>query len=78
MAASDSGKELYGVRGVPDRTQDRRIYTMGMAFYPHENITLKLDYAMQFSKSDYHKDIEQLNPSNNKIDQVNFGLGFIF
>lgn len=78
VAASDSGKELYGVRGVPDRTQDRRIYTMGMAFYPHENITLKLDYAMQFSKSDYHKDIEQLNPSNNKIDQVNFGLGFIF
>jgi opacity protein-like surface antigen len=75
---SDAAKELYGVRGVPDRSQDRRIYTVGMAFFPHENVTLKLDYEMHHSKSDYHKDIEQLNASNNKIDQINFGLGFIF
>lgn len=75
---SDTAKELYGVRGVPDRTQDRRIYTLGMAFFPHENVTLKLDYEMHSSKSDYHKDIETLNANNNKIDQVNFGVGFIF
>jgi len=75
---ADAAKELYGVRGVPDRSQDRRIYTVGMAFFPHENVTLKLDYEMHHSKSDYHKDIEQLNSSNNKIDQINFGLGFIF
>lgn len=78
IANADQGKELYGVRGVPDRAQDRRIYTVGMAFFPHENISLKLDYEMQHSKSDYYKDIESLNSSNNKIDQVNFGLGFIF
>ncbi|MBL8020449.1 MAG: hypothetical protein JNM27_12340 [Leptospirales bacterium] len=75
---TDQTKELYGVRGVPDRTQDRRIYTIGMAFFPHENVTLKVDYEMHSSKSGYHRDIEQLNPSNNKIDQINFGLGFIF
>lgn len=75
---TDTVKELYGVRGVPDRTQDRRIYTVGMAFFPHENVVLKMDYEMHHSKSAYYKDIESLNSSNNKIDQINFGLGFIF
>ena len=60
VANSETAKELYGVRGVPDRSQDRRIYTVGMAFFPHENVTLKLDYEMHHSKSDYHKDIEAL------------------
>ncbi len=75
---ADTAKETYGVKGVPDRVNDRRIVTVGVAYFPHENIALKLDYQRMDSMTQYHKDIETRNAANNKIDQVNFGLAFIF
>ncbi len=64
--------------GRPDPTQDRRIITGGIAYFPHPQVVFKLDYESWWSASTYHKDIQQRNSANNKIDRVNFGVGFIF
>jgi len=74
----DPGRELYGVQGVADRTLDRRIITLGAAFFPEERVVLKLDYQYRTSKSDYHADISGRNRFNFKVNQINFGVGFIF
>ena len=76
IAASDSGKELYGIKGVADRTNDQRITTLGFAWFPDPAVVVKLEYERQDSKSDYHSDIESRNSSNNKIDRVQFMVGF--
>ena len=76
--ASDGTKELYGVKGVPDRANDRRIMTTGLAYFPHPNVSLKLDYEQQSSKTDAFKDQEFFNSGNNKIDRLNFAVTFIF
>ena len=75
---TDPNKELYGVNGVPDRVNDQRIFTFGLAYFPHPNVSLKLDYEYHESKSDYSTDIETRNSANNKINRLNFSLGFIF
>ena len=78
IAASDASKELYGVKGVPDRANDRRIMTYGLAYFPHANVSLKMDYEQQSSKTSAFKDQEFFNGSNNKIDRVNLAVTFIF
>jgi len=78
IAASDPVKELYGVTGSADRTNDRRTFTIGMAYFPHPNVVLKLEYAKNSSRSTYFRDTEFVNPDNNKIDQIKFGMGLIF
>ncbi len=78
IAASDASKELYGVKGVPDRTNDRRIMTYGLAYFPHPNVSLKLDYEQQSSKTEAFRDQEIFTTSNNKIDRANFAVTFIF
>lgn len=78
IAASDTTKELYGVKGVADRTNDRRIITVGVAYFPHPNVALKADYEQQSSKSDAFKDQEFFNSNNNKIDRMNLAVTFIF
>ncbi len=75
---TDTTKESYGVKGVPDRVNDRRIVTTGMAYFPHPNVVVKLDYERWSSKSDLDSDISERNPNNNKSDRVNFSVGFIF
>ena len=75
---SNALKEAYGVKGTPDRKNDRRILTMGVAYFPTPNVVLKAEYERHDSKTDFDSDIEGLNPSNNKIDQINVAVGFIF
>ena len=70
--------ETWRVGGRPNPVNDRRIWTYGVAYYPHPQVVVKLDYEQWDSASDYHKDIQQRNSSNNKIDSVNFSVGFIF
>ena len=76
--ARDARKESYGVQGVADGVNDRSIVTMGLAYFPHPNVVLKLDYERWNSRVSYPDDLEWRNTANNKIDQVNFGVGFIF
>lgn len=78
ISASDGAKELYGKSGVPDRSNDRRIMTYGLAYFPHSNVVLKGEYEAHDSKTNYHRDVEFRNPKNNKVDQVNVAVGFIF
>jgi len=68
----------YRMGGGANPVNDRTVVTAGVAYYPHPNVVLKLDYEKHQSATTYHKDIEQRNSSNNKMDRVNFGLGFIF
>ena len=77
VAAEDSRRELYGVKGVSDRVNDRTIWTLGVAYFPHPNVALKLEYARHDSRTTYYRDQEYLNPGNNKIDQINFGMALI-
>ena len=51
---------------------------MGVAYFPTPNVVLKAEYERHDSKTDFDSDIEGLNPSNNKIDQINVAVGFIF
>lgn len=75
---SNSLKEAYGVTGTPDRKNDRTILTLGVAYFPTPNVVLKAEYEQMDSKTDFNSDIEGLNTSNNKIDQINVAVGFIF
>ncbi|MCR9144238.1 MAG: hypothetical protein NXI24_18475 [bacterium] len=75
---SNSLEEAYGVVGTPDRKNDRTILTLGVAYFPTPNVVLKVDYERMDSKTDFNSDIEGLNTSNNKIDQLNMAVGFIF
>ena len=78
IQAEDAGREAYGVNGLPDKTNDRSIATIGLAYFPHPNVVVKLEYARADSASTYYRDTEFLNPDNNKVDHINFGFGFIF
>ena len=78
IAAGNSAQETYGVTGVANRVNDRRIITTGLAYFPHPNVVLKLDYETQTSKTSFHEDIEWRNSSNNKINRLNMAVGFIF
>lgn len=78
IAAEDPLKEAYGTNGLPDRTNDRRIATIGLAYFPHPNVTVKAEYQRNTSLSNYYGDAEYFNAENNKIDQINVGVGLVF
>lgn len=78
IESKDSTKELYGVTGVADRTNDQRITTIGMAWFPDPQVVIKGEYERQDSKSNRHTDIESRNSKNNKIDRIQLAVGFIF
>ncbi len=78
IEAEDPNKEAYGKKGLADKTNDRRILTVGMAYFPHPNVTVKVEYAKNDAKSDWYHDQEVFNPENNKIDSINFGIGVVF
>lgn len=70
--------ETWRFAGRPNPVNDRRIITGGLAYFPHPQVVFKVDYESWWSASTYHKDIQQRNSSNNKIDRVNVGVGWIF
>ncbi|MBX7058168.1 MAG: hypothetical protein K1X75_08880 [Leptospirales bacterium] len=70
--------EAYGVQGLADRVNDQSIVTMGLAWYPHPNVVIKAEYEQHESATRLHRDIEGRRPSNNKVDQINVAVGFIF
>jgi hypothetical protein len=70
--------ESYGYYGAANPTYDRRIQTIGFAFYPHPNVSIKVDYENWSSKSKYYQDSDFYNQSNNNIDVINAAVTFIF
>lgn len=78
IEAEDANTEAYGKKGLADKTNDRRILTVGLAYFPHPNVTVKVEYAKNDSKSDWYRDQEVFNPENNKIDTINVGIGVVF
>ncbi len=78
IQSSEAAREAYGVRGAANRSNDRSIVTGGVAYFPHPNVVLKLEYERHETASTYDGDIEPLRPSNNKVDQINASVGFIF
>ena len=79
--SSTEVKSVYsqlGIVGAPNPVNDRRIQTVGLAFYPHPNVSIKLDYEDWSSKSKYYQDSDFYNQSNNNIDVVNLAITFIF
>lgn len=68
-------KEVFS--GTPDKGMDRTVTTIGFSFKPHSQVVIKADYQS--------KDTASLltagkggNRDENKIDQFNLGIGFIF
>jgi hypothetical protein len=51
---------------VPDRSRDQEVYTVGLTYKPHPQVALKLDYRnFELARDE-------------RPDDVNLGLGFIF
>lgn len=68
----------YEEPGTANKVNDRRIHTVGFAYYPHPNVAIKADYEWWDSKSNLYKDEDRFNTSNNKIDRFNLAVTFIF
>jgi len=71
----DTHKEVF--TGSPDPTLERTITTPGLGFKPHPNIVLKADYQWRTTASDLPEG-KGTGLDENKIDQFNLGMGFIF
>lgn len=71
----DLNKEVF--TGTPDPKLDREVLTAGIDFKPHPQLVLKADYQIRDTDSDLPEgtgtDLDE-----NKIDQFNMGIGFIF
>lgn len=68
----------YVEPGTASKVNDRRIRTVGFAYYPHPNVAIKADYEWWDSKSNLYKDDDRFNTNNNKIDRLNLAVTFIF
>lgn len=71
----DTNKEVFS--GIRDETQNREVITAGINFKPHPNVVLKGDYQWRNTASDLSSG-KGTGKDENKIDQVNIGVGFIF
>ena len=71
----DTNKEVFS--GSRDETQNREVITAGINFKPHPNVVLKGDYQWRNTASDLSSG-KGTGKDENKIDQVNIGIGFIF
>lgn len=72
----DTHREVFsGRRRNP--SLDREVFTFGLGFRPHPNVILKVDYQWRDTDSDLPAG-KGTGRDENKIDQFNFGLGFIF
>lgn len=78
VVTSTSDFAEYVEPGTPSKVNDRRIQTVGFAYYPHPNVAIKADYEWWDSQSDLYLDDDRFNTSNNKIDRLNLAVTFIF
>src|SRR3990172_6549466 len=71
----DTHKEVF--TGSRDTTLDRIVTTAGLGFKPHPNVVIKADYQWRDTESDLPEG-RGTGLDENKIDQINLGVGFIF
>ena len=65
------------ISGSRDESQKRTVTTVGLGFKPEPNVVLKADYQWRDSGSDMPEG-KGIGLDENKIDQFNLGIGFIF
>ena len=63
--------------GSPDKTKDREVFTIGLDFKPFPQIVIKADYQIRDTKSSLSSG-KGIGLDENKINQFNLGIGFIF
>lgn len=63
--------------GIPDKTKDREVITMGLEFKPHPQVVLKAEYQLRDTDSSLSEG-KGTGKDEWKIDQFNLGIGFIF
>ena len=68
-------KEIF--TGTPDKAMDRTITTVGLGFKPHSNVVIKADYQWKGTESTLSEG-KGTGLDENKIDQFNIAVGFIF
>ncbi len=73
--AYDTHKEVF--TGTRDLTLDRTVITAGIGFKPHPQVVLKADYQARDTASSLPAG-KGTGLDENKIDQINVGMGFIF
>ncbi len=71
----DTHSEVFG--GARDPQQARTVKTFGVDFKPHANVVLKADYQWRDTESDLAAG-KGAGLDENKIDQFNLSLGYIF
>lgn len=71
----DTQKEIF--TGSRDLKQDRIVTTAGIGFKPYPNVAIKADYQWRETESDLPAG-KGAGLDENKIDQFNLGVGFIF
>jgi hypothetical protein len=74
--AYDTNKEVFAGK-TRDKTLDRTVATYGIGFKPHPNVVIKADYQSRDTTSSLSEG-KGTNLDENKIDQFNLGVGFIF
>lgn len=63
--------------GTVDDSKNRTVLTIGLDFKPHPQVVIKADYQMRDTKSSVDEG-KGGTKDENKIDQFNLGVGFIF
>src|SRR3989337_1292190 len=71
----DTNKEV--ISGTPDPALDKTVITLGLGFKPHPNVVIKADYQWKDTESNLPEG-RGTGLDENKIDQINLGVGFIF
>ncbi len=71
----DTHKEVF--TGVRDTRFSRTVTTAGLEFKPHSNVVIKTDYQWRDTESSLPAG-KGAGLDENKIDQLNLGVGFIF
>ncbi|MBI5750473.1 MAG: porin [Nitrospinae bacterium] len=74
--AYDTNKDVFNGQ-TRDKTLDRTVVTYGIGFKPHPNVVIKADYQSRDTSSSLSEG-KGTNLDENKIDQFNIGVGFIF
>jgi hypothetical protein len=74
--AYDTNKGVFNGQSR-DTTLDRKVLTYGIGFKPHPNVVIKADYQSRDTASSLSEG-KGTNLDENKIDQFNLGVGFIF
>lgn len=63
--------------GTPNKTKDREVFTIGLDFKPLSQIVIKADFQVRDTKSGFPSG-KGIGLDENKINQFNLGVGFIF